>query len=95
MSGEDRPTGSGRGWLLPVIVVAVGIGLWITASRSGALRPVALKPVNWAGLAVMAAGLVAVVVASIKGSEAAGKALMAKLLGVLACGVGAILVICL
>lgn len=81
MSGERGRTG----WLLPVIVVIAGGYFLLTGMQSGTLRAATLKPVNWAGLAVMAAGLVL----------ALGKQPVRKLLGVLACGVGAILVICL
>lgn len=81
MSGEHRRVGA---WLLPVIVVAIGAYFLLAARQSGALRPVELKPVNWAGLTVMAAGLV----------PALGKKMPWKLVGTLVCGIGAILVIC-
>lgn len=82
MSGEHRRFG---GWLLPVLVVAAGAYFLVTAAQRGTLNAVSLKPVSWAGLALMAGGLVA----------AFFKKPAVKLLGVLACGVGAILVICL
>lgn len=82
MSGENRRIG---GWLLPAIVVAVGAYFLISGMRSGTLRAVELKPVNWAGLGLMAAGLVAALL----------KKPVLKLLGVLVCAVGAIMVICL
>ena len=84
MSGENRRYG---GWLLPVIVVAVGAYFLLNAMRQGTLTAVSLKPVNYVGLALMAAGLVGVV--------ALRKRDLWKLAGVLVCGVGAIMVICL
>jgi len=82
MSGENRRFG---GWMLPVIVVAVGAYFLITGMQSGTLRAVQLKPVNWAGIALMVAGLVLAFM----------KKPALKLAGVLVCGIGAILVICL
>lgn len=84
MSGENRRYG---GWLLPVIVVAVGAYFLVNGMQKGTLQSVALKPVNIAGLVLMAAGLVA--------SIAARKNGLLKLAATLVCGVGAILVICL
>ena len=84
MSGENRRF---RGLLLPVIVVAVGAFFLVSAMRGGTLERVALKSVNWIGLGLMAAGLIAVV--------AGRKREWVKLAGTLVCGVGAILVICL
>ena len=84
MSGENRRY---SGWLLPVLVVAVGAYFLVNALQRGALEAVALKPVNWAGLALMAVGLVAAV--------ALRKRDLWKLAATLVCGVGAILVICL
>ncbi len=87
MSGENRRYG---GWLLPVIVVAVGAYFLVNGMNGmqrGTLQSVALKPVNIAGLVLMAAGLVA--------SIAARKNGLLKLAATLVCGVGAILVICL
>ena len=84
MSGENRRYG---GWILPVIVVAVGAYFLVNAIRKGTLQPVALGPVNIAGLVLMAAGLIA--------SLAARKNGLIKLAATLVCGVGAILVICL
>ncbi len=81
MSGEHRR------FLLPVIVLAVGVYVMITSSGQGALRPVSLKPVQWAGIAVMAAGLVSALVIR--------KKPLWRLAGVIVCGIGAILVICL
>lgn len=80
MSGER-----GR-FLLPVIVLAVGAYVLITSAGQGALQPVSLKPVRWAGIAVMAAGLVPALVL---------KKPLWRLAGVVVCGIGAILVICL
>ena len=80
MSGEHR-----RGWILPVIVVAVGAYFLVTGMQRGTLSAVTLRPVNWAGIALMAAGLV----------SAFMKKPALKLVGVLVCGIGAILVICL
>ena len=80
MSGEHR-----RGWILPVIVVAVGATFLVTGMQRGTLSAVTLRPVNWAGIALMAAGLI----------SAFMKKPALKLVGVLACGIGAILVICL
>ena len=82
MSGEHRRTGS---FMLPAIVVIVGVVYALTAAQSGALSAARLKPVNWAGLVLMAAGLAAAFI----------KKPAAKLAGVLVCGIGAILVICL
>lgn len=84
MSGENRRFG---GWLLPVLVVAVGAYFLVNGLRTGTLRAVALGPVNWVGLGLMAAGLVVAI--------ALGKRGLWKLVGTLICGVGAILVICL
>ena len=81
MSGEPRRFG---GWLLPVIVVMVGAYVLLT---SGSLRPIALRPVQWAGIAAMAAGAVATI--------AVRKNPLVRLAGVIVCGIGAILVICL
>ena len=81
MSGEPRRFG---GWLLPVIVVMVGAYVLLT---SGSLRPVALRPVQWAGIAAMIAG--AVVTLAVRQRP------LVRLAGVIVCGVGAILVICL
>ena len=82
MSGEHRRMG---GFMLPAIVVIAGIVYALSAARNGTLSAAALKPVNWAGLALMAAGVAA----------AFRKRPTVRLMGVLACGVGAILVICL
>lgn len=82
MSGENRRFG---GWLLPVIVVAVGAYFLVTGMQSGTLKAVQLKPVNWAGIALMVAGLVPAFMSKP----------VLKLAGVLVCGIGAILVICL
>ena len=79
MSGERR------GWLLPVIVVAAGLFFLIRGITGGTLNAVTLKPVNWAGIALMVVGLVTTFVNKSLG----------KLAGVLLVGVGAILVICL
>ena len=84
MSGEDRRSSANRGWLLPVIVAAAGAAFLIASMRNGTLNAVALKPVNWAGLALMAAGVV----------PALGRKPLWKLVGTLICGVGAIMVIC-
>lgn len=80
MSGERR-----RGWFLPVIVVAVGAYFLIAGMRGGTLRAARLRPVNWAGVALMVAGLIPTFM----------KKPVLKLAGVLLCGIGAILVICL
>ena len=82
MSGENRRFG---GFLLPVLVVAVGAYFLFTGARSGTLRAASLKPVTWAALRLMLVGLVA----ALRRSPAL------KLVGTLVCGVGAILVICL
>ena len=80
MSGEHR-----RGWILPVIVVAVGAYFLVTGMQRGTLSAVTLKPVNWAGIALMVAGLV----------SAFMKKPALKLMGVALGGIGAVLVICL
>lgn len=80
MSGENRRP---MGRLLPVIVVAVGAVLAVSAAKSGALSAVKLTPVKWAGLAAMIAGAIV----------AFGKSPVRKLIGVLVCGIGAIVVI--
>ena len=82
VSGENRRSG---GWLLPVIVVLVGAFVLIEGMQRGTLSAATLRPVNWAGIALMVAGLV----------SAFMKKPALKLIGVLACGIGAILVICL
>ena len=82
MSGEHRRFG---GFMLPAIVVIAGVVYALGAAQNGMLSAARLKPVNWAGLALMAAGVAATFI----------KKPAAKLIGVLACGLGAILVICL
>lgn len=82
MSGENRRP---YGWLLPVIVVAAGAYFLISARQRGTLAPAALKGVNWVGLGLMVAGLVAALM----------KKPLVRLLGTLVCGIGAIMVICL
>ena len=84
MSGERKRGGV---WLLPAIVVAVGAYFLVNAIRKGTLQPVALGPVNIAGLVLMAAGLVAAIAGRKNG--------LVRLAATLVCGVGAILVICL
>ena len=80
MSGERR-----RGWILPVIVVAIGACMLVSASRQGKLNAVLLKPANWVGLALMAVGAIVAL--------AARKSKLLKLAGVFACGIGTIMVI--
>ena len=82
MSGEHRRFG---GFMLPAIVVIVGVVYALSAAQNGTLKAVTLRPVNWAGVALLVAGAVA----------AFQKKPAVKLLGVLAAGIGAILVICL
>ena len=82
MSGENRRFG---GWLLPVIVVGVGVYILITGMQRGTLSAVKLKPVNLAGLALMAAGVIAALM----------KKPILKLTGLFVCAIGAIMVICL
>ncbi len=82
MSGEHRRMG---GFMLPAFVVIAGIVYALSAARNGTLSAAALKPVNWAGVALLVAGAVA----------AFQKKPAVKLVGVLAAGIGAILVICL
>ena len=84
MSGGDRRFG---GWLLPVIVVLAGLGLLIAGKTAGTLKPASLKPVGWAGIVLMIGGAIAALFG--------GKRAMMRLIGVIACGIGAILVICL
>ena len=81
MSSERRHFGLA----LPILVVLVGGGLLLSAAQQGTLQAANLRPVNYAGLAAMAAGV---------GMVFSKKPLM-KLIGVLVCGVGSILVICL
>ena len=82
MSGEHRRH---SGWILPVIVVAVGAYFLYTAARRGALRAVALGPVGWVGLALMVAGAaLALIVRRNK---------YLRLAGVLLCGAGAMMAI--
>ena len=78
MSGERRR-------FLPVIVLIALICALAGGVQSGPLHAARLKPVNWMGIAMMAAGV----------ALALGKAPARKLTGVLVCGIGAILVICL
>ena len=78
-------SGDHRAWILPVIVVAMGLFIVIRGITSGTLNGVVLKPVNWAGIGLMVVGLVASFV-----NRSIG-----KLAGVLIVGIGAILVICL
>lgn len=92
MSGEDRRPEGFRGWLLPVMVAAAGVGALAWLARRGTLKPVALTPVGWLGLALMLAGLAAVVAGRVKREHPRSLAL--QLGGVLACGIGAMLVIC-
>ena len=96
MSGEHRRTGGSRGdrpglraiHLMPVIIVAVGAYFLITGMRAGTLTPIQLKGAHWAGLALMAVGLAASLIWQKKKP-------LVSLLGVLLCGAGAIMVICL
>lgn len=81
MSGDRRPLG---GWMLPAIVVAVGACVLIGGMQRGALKPIALTPLNWVGLALMVAGAVLAV--------GAQKSRLVKLAGVAICAVGAMLV---
>ena len=81
MSGERSR------FLLPIIVLAVGVYVLITSSGQGTLQPVSLKPVQWAGVAVMIVGAAAAI--------AVRKRALVRLAGVIVCGIGAILVICL
>ena len=83
MSGEDRRF---NGWLLPVLVVAVGAYCLYAGAQGGTLSAARLRPVNWVGIAALAAGAACAL---------AGKRPVVRLLGVLAAGIGAILVICL
>ena len=83
MSGDHKRLG---GWMLPVIVVAIGAYFLATAVRQGTLKPVELHPVNWIGLAAMLAGLIF--------SFAFKRSQRMRLLGLLVCGIGAIMVIC-
>ena len=83
--GEVMSGGNRRfGFALPILVVAVGAYFLVNAMRAGTLKPIALEPVNIAGLAVMASGLVAVF--------AGRKRDVVKLTGTLVCGVGAVMV---
>ena len=82
VSGENRRPG---GWLLPVIVLAVGAYFLVNAMQHGALRAATLRPVNWVGLALMPVGAVCALAVKKRG--------LWKLAGVLVCGVGAIMVI--
>ena len=84
MSGEHRRPG---GWVLPVIVIGVAACLLLQSSGQGALSPAALKPLQWVGVAVTLAGAVA--------AFAVRKRPFVRLAGVLVCGVGAIMAICL
>ena len=79
--GRERIVGR----LLPVIVIAVGAYFLLTGKANGTLSAARLRPVNWAGLALMAAGV----------AGAFFRKPLIKLIGVLVCGIGAILVICL
>ena len=83
MSGENRRFG---GWLLPVIVVAVGAYFLVNAAEGGTLSAVRLGTVNWIGLALMAVGAVLALFM---------KRNLLKLAGLLFAAVGAIMVICL
>lgn len=85
MKGGVYMSGESRGWLLPVIVVAAGLFFLIRGITGGTLNAVTLKPVNWAGIALMVAGLI----------SAFMKKPALKLMGVTLCGIGAIMVICL
>lgn len=84
MSKEHRRPGS---WLLPVLIAAVGVSYLVASNARGALSVAALKPINRVGLGVMLAGLVLALFVR--------KRPLARLAGVMLCGVGAILVICL
>ena len=95
MSGGDRHSGGTRHWLLPVTVAAAGIAFLLSSHSQGMLKPAKLTPTGWAGIAMMLAGLISVVAATVAGLEKhnARAALLVKLLGVLACGIGAIVVV--
>ena len=82
MSGEHRRHG---GWILPVIVVAVGAYFLYAAAQKGALSAVTLKPLGWAGIALMVAGAALALIVR--------KNKYIRLAGVLLCGVGAMMAI--
>ena len=81
VSGENRRFG---GWMLPVIVVAVGAYFLFGALQNGTLQAVTLKPTGFVGLALMIAGAA---------TALAGKRRALKLIGVLIAVAGAIMVI--
>ena len=96
MSGEKRSGGGPRGWILPAFVVCAAALLLVGSAQRGALKPAPLKPTGWAGLAGMVAGLAVCIGASIAVKRKGDTRLqLLRLAGVLACGIGAIMVICL
>ena len=98
MSGRDGRDGLPgyaivRGALV-VVVIAALLGVF---GASAALKRPDLKPVNWLGLAVMLIGLGLALAAPAvcRKVHMESKAAACRLIGVLVCGVGAIMVICL
>lgn len=98
MSGRDGRNGllgyyAVRGALV-VIVIAAVLGVF---GKSAALKRPDLGLVNYIGLAVMAVGLGVTVIATamFNNERTRGKAAACRLIGVLVCGIGAIMVICL
>ena len=93
MSKEDRRSVRPGSWLLPAIVVCAA-ALLLGSAQSGRLKPATLQPVNLAGLALMALGLIAAVAAPVaerrRGESGAWK--LMRLGAVLVCGVGAMMV---
>ena len=89
MSGRDGRDGLPgyaivRGALV-VVVIAALLGVF---GASAALKRPDLKPVNWVGLALAASAVY-------RKARMESKAAACRLIGVLVCGVGAIMVICL
>lgn len=94
--GEDRNGESVRTALRgALIVVAIAAVLGVFGGRTGLQRP-SLSPLNLAGIALMLVGLslalLARTIAERLARRGEGAVLVFKLLGVLLCGVGAIMV---
>ena len=83
---DSVKSGLQAGRLLPLLVVAVGAYFLLTGMQGGTLRAAVLKPVNGVGLALTLASAALALIA---------RKPIVKLAGVLLCGIGAILVICI
>lgn len=107
MSGDRNGSGNSRSWLLPALVALIGVVVLVLAMRSdgeleiggwrlGKLQPRGIGAAGGSGIALMALGLAVVVLAGRVAEHLPGDgkaaAPLIKLAGVLACGIGAIMI---